>query len=89
MSLPVNRRLTKRSHLTVYCHEPQVTLNPENILLKNLPPLNEGWVIWDMCNEPSQRYNAITFMDRQTSLGLKSNTSYKLRTNCLYIETAH
>lgn len=28
--------------------------NPSDVfLIKNLPPLNEGWIIWDMCNEPS------------------------------------
>lgn len=53
MSLPSNRRLTKRSHYNVFLHEPPLNSYPENLLINNLPPLNEGWIIWDMCNEPS------------------------------------
>ena len=64
-------------------HKPTVT---EVLINKLLPPLNEGWIVFDMCNEPSQKYNVITFMDRQTQLGFKSNTSYKLRSHVLFIE---
>ncbi|CAD8174203.1 unnamed protein product [Paramecium octaurelia] len=87
MSLPQNRRLTKRSHSNVFLHEPPQISQPENLLVNNLPPLNEGWIVWDMCNEPSQKYNQLTFMDKETAQGLSSRTSYKLKTHCLYIET--
>ncbi|CAD8166949.1 unnamed protein product [Paramecium pentaurelia] len=89
MSLPPNRRLTKRTHLNVFLHEPPQSSLPENLLVNNLPPLNEGWIVWDMCNEPSQKYNLLTFLDRQTAQGIPSRTSYRLKTNCLYIETSN
>ncbi|CAK74753.1 unnamed protein product (macronuclear) [Paramecium tetraurelia] len=89
MSLPPHRRLTKKTHLNVFLHEPPQNSLPENLLVNNLPPLNEGWIVWDMCNEPSQKYNLLTFLDRQTAQGIPSRTSYRLKTNCLYIETSN
>ncbi|KAM3130688.1 hypothetical protein pb186bvf_017196 [Paramecium bursaria] len=86
MSIPPNRRLTKRTHLQVYCHEQPPLQNPENILLKNLPPFNQGWIIWDMCDEPATKYNLITFMDKQSQNGYESNMAYQLRNHALYIE---